>query len=127
MDNSIKNKMDYAHKKKINSRISKIKEKDVFQKIFEVSKSELYTETGKKKFSHNNNGIFFDLNILSDKVLYKIEDILNENIVNSTESETPTSIKFSTYSQDDTNNYKSLGPRLTNQEKNIIKNTQNEK
>ena len=127
MDNSIKNKMDYAHKKKINSRISKIKDKDVFQKIFEVSKSELYTETGKKKFSHNNNGIFFDLNILSDKVLYKIEDILNENIVNSTESETPTSIKFSTYSQDDTNNYKSLGPRLTNQEKNIIKNTQNEK
>ena len=127
MDNSIQNKMDYAHKKKINNRINKIKDKSIFQKIFDISKSELYTDTGKKKFSHNNNGIFFDLNLLSDDVLYKIENILNENLINSTESDTISSIKYSTYSTDETNNYQSMGPRSTNQEKSIIKHTQNDK
>ena len=75
--------------------IGKIKDKQVFKEIFYVAQTELQSE-GDCKYSHNNNGIFFDLKLLSEQTLLKIEDILKNNIIN-TESET---ISFNIYYPD---------------------------
>jgi len=90
--------MDYNTKKKINDKICKIKDKDVFFKIFNILKTELYNKNGQKKFTQNSNGIFFDLNKISDNSLLKINTLLDE-IVNSSESDTP-NIKYNTYSSE---------------------------
>lgn len=82
--------MDYNHKKKLNNKIKKITNRELYYTIYELIKDELYTEDGEKKFTYNSNGIFFDLNMLSQTSLQSIENLLNEeNIVTSeiTESE----------------------------------------
>lgn len=119
--------MDYNRKKKINEKINKVKDKDIYYEIFNIAKKELITESGEKKFSSNNNGIFFDLNNLSDNVLIKIEDLLNENLILTTESETCGNLKYMPYSTDKIDTYREIGPRLSNQEKNIITNIQKDK
>ena len=80
---------------KIKDMIGKIKDKQVFKEIFYVAQTELQSE-GDCKYSHNNNGIFFDLKLLSEHTLLKIEEILKTNIIN-TESDT---ISFNIYYPD---------------------------
>tara|TARA_Y100000389_G_C17406938_1_gene488611 strand:+ start:1045 stop:1323 length:279 start_codon:yes stop_codon:yes gene_type:complete len=79
--------MDYNHKKKLNEKINSIKDKDIFFKIFNIIKDELYNDTGQKKYTENYNGIFFDLNKISDKKLYEIEDLLKENSIILTDTD----------------------------------------
>ena len=79
--------MDYDHKKKINEKINSIKDKDIFYKIFDIVKEELYNENGQKKYTENFNGIFFDLNKISDKKLIEIENLLKLNSITITDSE----------------------------------------
>ena len=90
--------MDYNSKKKLNEKINKITDKDILLKIFETVKPELYNINGQKKFTQNNNGIFFDLNQISDETLNKLNNILNENICSS-DSEN-TNIKYTNYSSE---------------------------
>jgi len=94
--------MDYDHKKKLNEKINSIKDKDLFYKIFEIVKEELYYSNGNKKFTENYNGIFFDLNKISDENLIKIENLLNENLINITDSETNT-VKISSNTEEKEN------------------------
>lgn len=79
--------MDYDHKRKINEKINLITDKDIFYKIFDIVKDELYNENGQKKYTENFNGIFFDLNKISDKKLYEIENLLKQNSIIITDSE----------------------------------------
>jgi hypothetical protein len=60
---------------KINDMISKIKNKEILKQIFYIVQSELQS-TDECKYSHNDNGIFFDLKLLSDKTLEKLEYFL---------------------------------------------------
>jgi len=66
---------DIEYKKKINEKINNIKDTQTYYKIFNIIKDELYIDN-KKKFTQNNNGIFFDLNILSDVCLKQIDDLI---------------------------------------------------
>ena len=77
--------MIYEKKLKINNMISKLKDKNILKEIFTLVQSELNIN-GECRYTCNNNGIFFDLNLLSDKVLLNIENILLSNII-ETESE----------------------------------------
>jgi hypothetical protein len=70
---------------KIKDMMAKIKDKQIFKEIFYIAQPELQS-TGDCKYSHNHNGIFFDLKVLSDEILIKIESILKKHI-NNTESE----------------------------------------
>ena len=88
--------MDYNCKKKINEKISKVTDKDILLKIFKTVKPELYNINGQKKFTQNNNGIFFDLNKISDETLNKLNNILNENICSSDSENT----KYTNYSSE---------------------------
>lgn len=119
--------MDYNSKIKLNEKISLIENKEVLKEIFEIAKSDLIIE-GKKKYSKNSNGIYFDLLLISDDNLIKIKELIN-SYFSETDSEIniikPFSEKldYKSYSNDDKaeaiqgNND---GPRLSNQEKNIL-------
>ena len=107
--------MLYEKKIKINNKINKIKDKEILKKIFLLVHEEL-KNTGDNKYTHNNNGIYFDLNNLTDDTLLQIEAILLETV--DTDSDT---LKLNIYSADDTDYLKiSNGFKLSNKEKNLI-------
>ena len=119
--------MDYNSKIKLNEKISLIDNKEILKEIFEIAKCDLIIE-GKKKYSKNNNGIYFDLLLISDNNLIKIKELINSNF-SETDSEINNvnsfseKLEYTAYSIDDKaeaiqgNND---GPRLSNQEKNIF-------
>jgi hypothetical protein len=86
---------------KIKDMIGKIKDKQIFKEIFYISQQDLSSEDGNCKYSHNHNGIFFDLKLLSEPTLIKIEELLKQSIsANNTDSET---INYNVYYNDDIN------------------------
>jgi hypothetical protein len=84
---------------KIKDMIGKIKDKQIFKEIFYISQQDLSSEDGNCKYSHNHNGIFFDLKLLSESTLMKIEELLKQSIsTNNTDSET---INYNIYYNDE--------------------------
>ena len=74
---------------KIKDMINKVKDKQILKDIFYISQQDLLSEDGCCKYSHNHNGIFFDLKLLTEQTLLKIEELLKTNISsNNTESDT---------------------------------------
>ncbi len=118
--------MDYNSKMKLNEKISLIENKDTLRNIFEIAKEDLIIN-GKKKYSQNSSGIYFDLLLISDENLLKIKELIYEHF-SETESEANSfkdSLNYKSYSNDDkveaiqgSNN----GSRLSNQEKNLLLN-----
>jgi hypothetical protein len=118
--------MDYNSKIKLNEKISLIENKDTLRNIFEIAKEDLIIN-GKNKYSQNSSGIYFDLLLISDENLLKIKELIYEYF-SETESEVNNfkeSLNYKSYSTDDkveaiqgNNN----GPRLSNQEKNLLLN-----
>lgn len=105
-------------KEKIFKYIKKIKDTDFYKKIYNIIKD---TE----KYTKNKNGIFLDVNKLTEKstnsILLLIDNIKQENNIDST---TEDSITYKPYSKDSyEQNVESLGgvKKLNNFEKNIIK------
>ena len=70
---------------KINELIKKIKDKEILKEIFYIVQEELES-SGEHRYSHNNNGIFFDLTILTHNTLERIEELVKNNII-QTDSE----------------------------------------
>ncbi len=62
---------------KIKDLIGNIKDKQTLKEIFNISQVDL-VEDGNSKYSHNDNGIFFDLKLLSYDTLVKIETLLKK-------------------------------------------------
>jgi hypothetical protein len=83
---------------KIKDMITRIKDKQLFKEIFYIAQPELQS-TGDCKYSHNHNGIFFDLKVLSNDTLIKIEDLLKTHNNTNTESENNinTNINYNNY------------------------------
>ena len=102
---------------KINDMISKIKDKNILKEIFLIVQPELQ-DAMECKYSHNDNGVFFDLRLLTDITLDKIDEVLRMNV--STDTET---LNYSIYCSDDDSS-SAVGPKLNNVEKNIIIKTQ---
>ncbi len=87
---------------KIKDMMCKIKDKEIFKEIFYIAQPELQSsDDGNCKYSHNQNGIFFDLKLLSEQTLLKIEELLKSNISSHTESET---INYNIYFNENSNN-----------------------
>ena len=113
MDNKNR-KYNSVKRKKIINKIKKIKNKETLIKIFKLVKNEIGD-----KLSSNKNGVFFNINLLTDNTVEKINLILKEYYQNS-ETSSISTIQYTPYSKDDLNSNTS-GPRLSNQEKNLIK------
>lgn len=109
----------YQDKKKLVYRIEQIKSKKNYIKLFKIINSDNI------KFTDNNNGIFINMNALTNISLNKINNFLN--LINKTndmiDSDTNSTINtdYKPYSIDEFSDYKSYGPKLSNYEKNIIK------
>jgi len=80
---------------KINDMIRKIKDKQLLKDVFNIALPDLQSN-GESKYSVNDNGIFFDLKLLSDVTLEKIEELLKQNISTETDS-----VTFSMHCSDD--------------------------
>jgi len=110
-------KFSSTDRRKIVNKLSKIKNKKDFVNIFNLIESELG-----KDISINRNGIFFNINSLSDNCIEKMNNYLNINMDITTETEAK--ITYQSYNVDDLQNVNKVGPKLSNQEKSILKKIQ---
>ena len=119
-DSKKKRKFNSVKRKKILSKIKKIKKKEVLKKILKIVKLDLGD-----KISKNNNGFFFDMNTLSDTSLIEVSEILNDYYSTET-SESEIKFSYTPYKGDEVSN-NGIGPKLSNKEKNLLKNKKNNK
>ena len=110
--NSTTRKYNSKFRSKIVLKISKLTEKKDFVNVFNIIKLEVGDEV-----SMNRNGIFININLLSDFTIEKINDYLNENNDNTTATETENKIKYKPYSVEEN----STTHKLSNHEKSILK------
>jgi hypothetical protein len=114
-DSKKKRKYNSIKRKKILSKIQKIKDKNTLKKILVVVKKDLGN-----KISNNKNGFFFDMNTLSDKSLETIIDLIKSyNLTDVSDSETK--FTYTPYKNNE-NLSENFGPKLSNKEKNLLKN-----
>jgi hypothetical protein len=120
METSISRKYNSAFRKKIVTKFEKIKSKSELLDIYNIIIEDIGTD-----FSTNQNGIFINMNILSDKCIKGLIDYIDDKL-NQTTSQTDTEkINYKTYKQDEVENISETGVKLSNQEKNIIKRIRN--
>jgi hypothetical protein len=110
-NNEKKRKYDSKYRKKLVEKMKKIKDKIILMEIYNIIKN-----NKKIKFSKNKNGVFFDMNKLSNENIEKIKELIEENI-----DLTTSEIKFSYIPYSNTNEEEGL----TNKEKNILKKCKN--
>ena len=67
--------MNTKEKKQLKERIKSIQNKEIYLKIYDILKNDINF-----KATQNNNGIFFDLNLLDDITLINIDALLNNGI-----------------------------------------------
>ena len=67
--------MNKIGKIKINNKIKQIKDKKLYIDIYHIIKTDINF-----KANINNNGVYFNLNILDDITLIKIDELLNNDI-----------------------------------------------
>ena len=103
-------------RRKIMEKISQIKNKDIFVEIYKIINKDIGN-----KFSENKNGIFFNINKLKDSSIEKILNLITNYTESITASETDTKISYIPLDIDPITSIESVGPRLNNQEKNILK------
>lgn len=120
MEHKCSRKFNTDFRKKLVCKFDKIKNKNDYIDIYNIIVEDIGTN-----FSSNRNGIFINMNILSDKCIYKliefIDDRLNVTIL-QTDNE---KINYKSYKFDDVEIISEMGHKLSNQEKNIIKRIRN--
>ena len=120
-DKNSSRKYDSHFRKKLLEKINNLKDKKVLLSILKIVKNE--DEHG---YSQNKSGIFFNLNKLSDDSIKNIDNLVDKYTL-SNESDTidenlSDKIIYKQYSDSDNlDQYDNLGPRLSNQEKSILK------
>jgi hypothetical protein len=113
-------KYNSEFRKKLTSKIEKIKAKSDLITLYNIISDDVGTN-----FSSNRNGIFVNMNILSDKCIENLVDFMEQKL-DCTLSQTDTDkINYKTYKFDDVELISEMGHKLSNQEKNIIKRIRN--
>lgn len=100
-------------------------------KIFSMTKNKLESfniyniinEDIGTNFSTNRNGIFINMNILSDKCIQKLVDFIDTKYQLNplSESEKQPTINYKSFKLEDEDYMSGMGNKLSNQEKHIIK------
>ena len=122
LDNKIKitRKYNTMFRKKLVNRFEKIKDKSDYVIIYNIITQDIGND-----FSSNRNGIFININILSDTCIAKIINFMDEKLnINITCSETE-KVNYKVYKFDEAEIITEMGHKLSNQEKNIIKRIRN--
>ena len=100
-------------RKRLSQKIKNISDKEEYIKIFKIMNRDLGDN-----FSENKNGIWFNLNLLSDNAIKEIVDLMDTNL-DTTITESDSKFKYVPYDIDDLGNLD--GPRLSNHEKSLIR------
>ena len=106
-------------RKKLVNKCENIKDKSDLITIYNI----IYLDIG-NNFSSNRNGIFINMNILSDNCIEKILEFVNKKLNTSLIIETE-KVNYKSYKFDDIELISEMGHKLSNQEKNIIKRIRN--
>jgi hypothetical protein len=117
-----KRTFDSHYRKKLIDKINNIKDKSQLVLIFKIVNRDIGNS-----YSENKSGIFFNMNLLSNDAIIEISDLINHFIETETEAENASEDKvtYKSYSDNDVDTYNSFGPRLSNQEKSILKKCKN--
>ena len=119
-ENSSNRKYKLSFRKKLLENIKKVKNKQVITSIFKIVNRDIGNN-----FSENKSGIYFNLNLLSDDAIEEIVDIIKINLESSLSETTEDKLIYKTYSENEIDIFNSIGPRLSNQEKSILKKCKN--
>lgn len=106
--------------KKLSQEISQIKSKKDYIELFKMLKKDSSFE-----YSKNLNGIWFDLKKLSPNTINSIRAFIREK--RELKGSNSSKATYQIYSKDDIDDIPFDGPRLSNQEKSIIKKIKTEK
>jgi len=120
MEHKCSRKFNTDFRKKLVSKFDKIKNKNEYIDIYNIIVEDIGTN-----FSSNRNGIFINMNILSDKCIYKLIEFIDDKLnltISQTENE---KVNYKTYKFDEVEIISEMGHKLSNQEKNIIKRIRN--
>lgn len=120
MEQICSRKYNTEFRKKLVSKFDKLKSKADYIDIYNI----IVEDIG-NNFSSNRNGIFINMNILSDKCVDKLMEFMEEKLnLNMTQTENE-KVNYKTYKIDDVEIISEMGHKLSNQEKNIIKRIRN--
>ena len=116
MDINTSRKYNSTFRKKLVGKFEKIKSKSELLDIYNIIIEDIGTD-----FSTNQNGIFINMNILSDKCIKKLIDYIEDKSITSTTQTETEKINYKTYKLGDVEDMSEGNIKLSNQEKNIIK------
>jgi len=120
MEINVSRKYNSVFRKKLVSKFEKIKSKSELLDIYNIIIEDIGTD-----FSTNQNGIFINMNILSDRCIENLIQFMEEKLnYNMTQTDTE-KINYKSYKFDEVEIISEMGHKLSNQEKNIIKRIRN--
>ena len=120
-ENSSKRKYNSQYRRKLIEKINKIKDKDFIKSIFKI----VYVEIG-DNFSENKSGIFFNMNSLSDNCIEEVGKLVDSYDFSLKTETSEDKLTYKAYSDNEIDMYNTIGPRLSNQERSILKKYKNE-
>ena len=107
-----------SYRKKLINKIDKLKNKDDYINIYKIIVNDIGTN-----YCSNSNGIFININLLSDKCIANINNYISEKSINYFSE--PEKFNFNKlYNNDKIDNISNF-VKLSNQEKNLIKRCNN--
>lgn len=120
MESQGSRKYNSQFRKKLVSKFEKIKNKEDYIDIYNI----IIEDIG-NNFSTNRNGIFINMNILSNQCIENLIQFMEEKLnYNMTQTDTE-KINYKSYKFDEVEIISEMGHKLSNQEKNIIKRIRN--
>tara|TARA_B100001093_G_C26214113_1_gene753289 strand:- start:64 stop:438 length:375 start_codon:yes stop_codon:yes gene_type:complete len=119
-ENSSSRKYKLSFRKKLLENIKKLKSKQIISSIFKIVNRDIGNN-----FSENKSGIYFNLNLLSDDAIEEIVNLTNINLESTASESIDDKLIYKSYSENEIDIFNSIGPRLSNQEKSILKKCKN--
>lgn len=120
-------KFNSQYRKKLITKLNKLfegtKNKEDSFNIYNIINEDIGTN-----FSTNRNGIFINMNILSDNCIQKLTeyiDSINKDPIILSETENQIVPEYKAYKIDEIEYISNIGTKLSNQEKHIIKRIRN--
>lgn len=110
-ENSPKREYNTKYRKNLANKIKLINNTQHYIQLFNIIKTDK-----NNNYSTNSNGIWIDLNILEDKTIVKIKNFLDSII--SLDHNNNYTYKYKPYIE---NIFDTIGPKLSNHEKSLIK------
>jgi hypothetical protein len=113
-------KYNSEFRKKLLTKFDKLKDKTDFLDIYNIIIEDIGTN-----FSSNRNGIFINMNILSNECIDKLLEFMSDKFNTSITQSEMEKVTYKTYKLDDVDIISDVSHKLSNQDKNIIKRIRN--